>query len=254
MGCLLGPHEGTGQGLRTIGWGVDGDTSILTDVGTANVEQVLVHHRHAILGRKQARTGKAGSLLFPRSVPEIGRSGPRTIKSSVSVLACPLWGLRQPASFIPVDPMALAGPQHLPNSALKFLYPAQRHPTDALPERTGPQELWESDERLASTSSSQHSRAPSHPLVRGSGIRQPSSEMVVIPRPPLHLHFPAPTLIRLRHSPFPASSHSSCPLPFLFQSGPSLHQPGKASPGQQAATACSGSTSPLYHPLTEASS
>lgn len=49
-------------------------------------------------------------------------------------------------SFIPVDPMALAGPQHLPNHALKFLYPSQRYPPDPLPQRTGPQELWESDE------------------------------------------------------------------------------------------------------------
>lgn len=68
-GCLLGPHEGTGQGLRTVWWGVSGDTIILTDVGTASVEQVLVHHRHAILGEKtgQKWEGRQSSLPSQRA-------------------------------------------------------------------------------------------------------------------------------------------------------------------------------------------
>lgn len=45
--------------------------SILTNIGAASVEQVLVHHRHAVLGERTGQFGE-GKLPF---LPEMGRSG-----------------------------------------------------------------------------------------------------------------------------------------------------------------------------------
>lgn len=72
---LLGTPEGTGHGLRTGGGG--GGDEILTDIRTASVEQVLVHHRHAILGE---RAGQNWDNQVQKSH-----------KSPVSILACLLY-------------------------------------------------------------------------------------------------------------------------------------------------------------------
>lgn len=45
--------------------------SMLTNIRAASVEQLLVHHRHAVLGE---RTGQSGEGKFP-FLPEMGRSG-----------------------------------------------------------------------------------------------------------------------------------------------------------------------------------
>ena len=117
---------------------------MLTNIRAASVEQLLVHHRHAVLGE---RTGQSGKASFSSSQKWGGRV--RELReTSASILACVSGPAgRQATSFTLVVPMALAGPQHLPSHALRLLCPPLRHPTDPLRERIGPQGLWESGKR-----------------------------------------------------------------------------------------------------------
>lgn len=146
---VLGP-QGASWGL-TKGQAKDWDPRrgdcILTNIGAAGVEQVLVHDRHAVLGERTCQ-GWGGRLPIPPACQKWGTQVRASHKTLASTLACLQLGhARQPASLTLVVPVVLAGCPHLPSHALKLLCSPQRHPTDHLPERTGPQGLWESDKR-----------------------------------------------------------------------------------------------------------
>lgn len=70
--------------MRTL-WA--GDSSVLTDIRAAGVEQVLVHHWHAILGKRTGHTGNADRLLCLPSMSDKGQP----CKSSASILAVSCW-------------------------------------------------------------------------------------------------------------------------------------------------------------------
>lgn len=176
-------------------------------------------------GERTGQNWEGRQASFPS---QCARNGTVRYKNYIRVLT-----LSWMVSFIPLDPMALAGPQHLPNHVLKFLYPPQRHPSDPLPQRTGLQGLWESDEIKAvqapvSTSELHHT---SYRMV--SGFRQPSSETIVIPVPPLKLHLLAPTLIRLRHSPHLQPQSSFPSFPNLHSHSTNLEKPAQDRKQQQ---------------------